>query len=71
MGPSLTGMSMTLCRPLWCFITMKPISTLKLPLNHSVMVDAFLYGEQGKQFLKQMTVPVEAIVRSPAGRGGR
>lgn len=36
------------------------LGAVKLLLNRSGTVDVFLYGEQGKQFLKQVTVPVKA-----------
>ena len=37
---------------------------VKLYLNRSATADVFLYGEQGKKFLKQVTVPVEPRSRS-------
>ncbi len=36
------------------------LGAVKLHLNRSGTADVFLYSEQGKQFLKQVTVPVEA-----------
>ena len=36
------------------------LGAVKLYLNRSATADVFLYGEQGKKFLKQVTVPVEA-----------
>lgn len=35
------------------------LGAVKLYLNRSATADVFLYGEQGKKFLKQVTVPVE------------